>query len=319
RRTGLPAPRYDVLLPAEVGYSLPVENLNKDATRGMDGAIGYRSQIGDVDFSIGVNGTIGRLKSLETYKPRFGNSWEQYRSSIEDRWADVNWGLQVIGQFQSQDEIDNYTINNDEQGNRSMLPGDLKFKDENGDGIINGMDERPIGYAQGELPYFSYGINGSVSVKRFTIAFDFSGGGMQSFLRNWELKFPFQNNGNLLENFATDHWHREDPYNPNIPWVAGTYPAFRKDVNNHNNFRKSDFWLTNVRYLRLKNLEVSYSIPQRIIERIGVKNLRVFANGTNLFSLDNVKAFGIDPEISSENGVIYPQQRLYNFGFNLSL
>lgn len=319
RRTGLPAPRYDVLLPVEVGYSLPVENLNKDATRGMDGAIGYRSRIGEADFSIGVNGTIGRQKSLETYKPRFGNSWEEYRSSAENRWSNVNWGLQVIGQFQSQEEIDNYTINNDEQGNRSMLPGDLKFKDVNGDGIINGMDERPIGYAQGALPYFSYGINGSVSVKRFTIAFDFSGGGMQSFLRNWELKFPFQNNGNLLESFATDHWHREDPYNPNSPWVAGTYPAFRKDVNNHNNFRKSDFWLTNVRYLRLKNLEVSYSIPQRIIERIGVKNLRVFANGTNLFSLDNVKAFGIDPEISSENGVIYPQQRLYNFGFNLSL
>ncbi len=319
RRTGLPAPRYDVLLPAEVGYSLPVENLNKDATRGMDGAIGYRSQIGDVDFSIGVNGTIGRLKSLETYKPRFGNSWEQYRSSVEDRWANVNWGLQVIGQFQSQEEIDNYPINNDEQGNRSMLPGDLMFKDVNGDGIINGMDERPIGYAQGALPYFNYGINGSVSIKRFTIAFDFSGGGMQSFLRNWELKFPFQNNGNLLESFASDHWHREDPYDTNSSWVAGTYPAFRKDVNNHNNFRKSDFWLTNVRYLRLKNLEVSYNIPQKIIERIGVKNLRIFAAGTNLFSIDNVKAFGIDPEISSENGVIYPQQRLYNFGFNLSL
>ena len=319
RRSGLPAPKYDVLLPVEVGYTLPVDNLNSDATRGMDGAIGYTNRVGELDYSIGMNATIGRLRSLETYKPRFGNAWEEYRYSVEDRWANVNWGYQVIGQFQSQEEIDNYLVNNDGQGNRSQLPGDLIYKDVNGDGIINGMDERPIGYAQGALPYFNYGLNGSLSIKRFTLSFDFSGGGMQSFLRNWELKFPFQNNGNLIDYFADDHWHRVDPYDPQSEWVAGTYPAFRKDVNNHNNFRKSSFWLTNVRYFRLRNLELAYALPTEWIERVGLKNVRVYVNGTNLFSIDNVKDFGIDPEISSENGLIYPQQKLYNFGINVSL
>src|SRR5690606_39080628 len=92
RRNGMPAGRYDVLLPHEVGYSLPVENLNSDATRGMDGFISYSDAIGSVNYSIGVNGTIARLKSLETYKPRFENSWNEYRNSQEGRWASVNWG-----------------------------------------------------------------------------------------------------------------------------------------------------------------------------------------------------------------------------------
>jgi TonB-linked SusC/RagA family outer membrane protein len=317
KRTGLPAGRYDVLLPVEVGYTLPNDNLNSDATRGMDGMLAYNGKSGDFKYSVGVNGTIGRLRNLSTYKPRFGNSWDEYRNSIEDRWANVNWGYQVIGQFQSQEEIDTYPINNDTQGNRSQLPGDFKYKDVNGDKIINGLDQRPIGYAQNALPYFNYGVNLGVGWKRFTLAIDMSGGGMQSFLRNWELKFPFQNNGNLLKEVSESHWHRADPYDANSQWIPGKYPAFRKDLNNHRNYEKSDFWLTNVRYLRLRNLELG--LPKSVISRLGISNLRVYANGSNLFSFDNVKEYGIDPEISSENGLIYPQQRLYNFGFNLSL
>lgn len=319
RRSGLPAARYDVLLPSEVGYTLPNENLNADATRGVDGMVNWRDQVGNVQYSIGVNATLGRLRSLSTYKPRFGNSYDRYRFSAEDRWASINWGYQVVGQFQSEEQIDNHPINNDGQGNRTQLPGDLIFKDVNGDGIINDMDLEPIGYAEGALPYFNYGINGSFAWKNFSIAFDFSGAGMQTFFRDWELKYPFQNNGNLLRAFAEDHWRREDPYDPGSAWIPGTYPAFRKDLNSHVNYRRSDFWVTNVRYIRLRNLELGYSIPSRLLERAGISRLRIFANGTNLFSIDNVKEFEIDPEIASTNGLVYPQQRLYTFGFNLSL
>ncbi|WP_262249304.1 SusC/RagA family TonB-linked outer membrane protein [Parapedobacter soli] len=319
RRTGLPAARYDVLLPSEVGYTLPNENLNSDATRGMDGMITWQDQVGNVQYSIGVNGTLARLRSLSTYKPRFGNSYDEYRRAAEDRWASVNWGYQVIGQFQSQEEIDSHPVNIDGQGNRSLLPGDLIFKDVNNDGIINDLDVEPIGYAEGALPYFNYGINGSVAWKGISIAFDFVGAGMQTFFRDWELKYPFQNNGNLLRSFADDHWRRTDPYDPNSEWIPGTYPALRKDLNTHVNYRRSDFWVTNVRYLRLRNLEVGYSFPRQLIERVGISGLRIFANGTNLFSFDNVKKFEIDPEISSTNGLVYPQQKLYTFGFNLSL
>jgi TonB-linked SusC/RagA family outer membrane protein len=318
KRTGLPAARYDVLLPSETGYTLPNENLNSDANRGVEGIVTFSSQAGSVNYSIGVNGTLSRLRSLHTYKPRFGNSWDEYRNSIEDRWSAITWGYHVTGRFQSQDEIDNYTINNDGQGNRTELPGDLKYEDVNGDKIINSLDQRPIGYALGAQPYMSFGINGSVGYKGFTLAFDFAGATMQSYLRNWEMRYPFQNNGTSPAYMLADRWHREDPYNPGSKWIEGTYPAIRKDNTSHVNYQTNDFWLTNVHYLRLKNLELGYSIPKKLIKRFGLSKLRVYANGTNLFSLDDVKKIEIDPEISSDNGLVYPQQRLYNFGFNLT-
>src|SRR3546814_779368 len=173
--------------------------------------ITWQDQVGNVQYSLGVNGTLARLRSLSTYKPRFGNSYDAYRNSAEDRWASVNWGYQVTGQFQSQEAIDNHTVNIDGQGNRSLLPGDLIFKDVNGDGIINDLDLEPIGYAEGAFPYFNYGINGRVSWKGISVAFDLVGAGMQTYFRDWELKYPFHTNGNLLRYFANEHSQRVDP------------------------------------------------------------------------------------------------------------
>jgi TonB-linked SusC/RagA family outer membrane protein len=319
-RSGLPAGRYDVLLPSEVGFGLPSENLLKEANRGLEGALTYSSSFKDVSYSFGVNGTIARRYDIEAqYKPRWGNSWHEYRGNWMERWSNINWGYQVVGQFQSQEEIDSYTVNNDGQGNRTQLPGDLIYKDVNGDKVINGLDERPIGYQEGANPYLSFGINSSVAWKGFNLAFDFSGASMQSFRREWEMKIPFQNNGTSPNYMFEDRWHREDPFNYDSPWIAGKYPAIRKDVNSHVNFLRSDYWVTNVRYIRLRNLELGYNLPADLISKAGLSKLRVYVSGTNLFSIDNVKQFEIDPEISSNNGLVYPQQKLYTLGFNLSL
>ena len=108
--------------------------------------ISYADNVGELEYNVSANFTYSRFRNVETYKPRFGNSWNEYRNSIEDRWGGVWWGYQVIGQFQSEEEIRNYPINNDGENNRTQLPGDLIYKDVNGDGIINSMDERPIPY-----------------------------------------------------------------------------------------------------------------------------------------------------------------------------
>jgi hypothetical protein len=143
---------------------------------------------------------------------------------------------------------------------------------------------------------------------------------MQSFLRDWELKVPYQNNGTSPAYMLEDRWHRQDPFNADSPWISGTYPAIRKDNASHVNLsRRSDFWITNVRYIRLRNLELGYAIPKTLTSKIGLEAMRVYVNGTNLFSIDNVKEFEIDPEISSGNGLVYPQQRLLNAGFSITL
>ncbi|MDD3788590.1 MAG: SusC/RagA family TonB-linked outer membrane protein, partial [Petrimonas sp.] len=319
RRTGLPAARYDVKLPSEVGYGLPNENLESDAHRGVEGIISYTNKIGDFEYRVGANASVSRRRWLYAYKPRFGNSWNVYRNSSEDRWTGITWGYQIVGRFESMEDIANYPINNDGRGNTDMLPGDFKYKDVNNDGIINWMDERPIGYALGAQPYMSYGLNLGLNWKNWSLTTDFAGATMQSYRRNWELKFPFQNNGSAPAYMFEDRWHREDPYNPNSQWVSGTYPAIRQNLRgDHPIYWTNDFWVTNVSYFRLKNIELGYTIPKSLSEKLGASNLRFYINGTNVFSLDNVGRFQIDPEIASENGLVYPLQKMVLLGFNVT-
>ncbi len=319
KRTGLPASQYDVLLPSEVGYTLPNANLNSDAIRGLEGALSYSGKAGEFTYTVGVNATLARMRSVDIYKPRFGNALDEYRNSAVDRWSSINWGYQVEGRFQSQQQIDEYRVDNDGQGNRTQLPGDFIYKDVNGDGIINSLDERPIGYAEGATPYANYAFNGTVGFRGFSLRVDVVGAGLQTFRREVEQKIPFQNNGTSPAYILEDRWHRADPFNGDSPWVPGTYPVIRKDQPSHVNYsRRSDFWVTNVQYLRLRNLEVAYNIPKTFLSKLGVSAMRVYVNGTNLVSFDNLKSIEVDPEISSNGALVYPPQRLYNTGFALT-
>ncbi len=319
--TGIPTPRYDVLVPSEVGYTLPAENLNSERTQGVEGIITYTNRSGEIGYTISANGTLGRRKIMDIYKPRFGNSWDQYRNQTNDRWADVHWGYQVTGQFQSMEEIKQYPVNNDGQGNRTQLPGDLIFKDVNGDGVISSLDERPIGYALGATPYASFGASAGVNYKGLSLMTDWAGATLQSYYRIFELAIPFQANHNAPDYIFNDRWHRADVFDPNSAWIPGKYPAIRRTGSgSHVNYANhSDYWITNVHYLRLKNLEVSYTLPKKIISVVGLSAVRVYVTGTNLFSFDNVKDIEIDPEISFNTGLVYPNLKLYTFGINVTL
>ncbi|MDL2208495.1 TonB-dependent receptor [Parabacteroides sp. OttesenSCG-928-O15] len=315
--SGRPAARYDVLLPSEVGYSLPNENLNKDEYRGAEGMITYMDEIGELGYRVSANMTYSRFRNVETYKPRFGNSWHQYRDSKEDRYNGMIWGYQVIGQFQSEDEIRNHPIDNDAQNNTTQLPGDLIYKDVNGDGIINGMDERPIGYPAGWAPMLSFGGRIGLNWREFDLNMDFSGGAMLSWRQDYELKNPFHAGGTSPAYILEDRWHRADVYDPNSEWIPGKYPAIRKGTS-VNNGKNSDFWLHDVRFLRLKNIELGYTLPKYILEKIRIERLRVFVSASNVFSIDNVKEYEIDPEIEARAAVVYPQQRTFMVGFNVT-
>lgn len=315
--SGIPAARYDVLLPSEVGYGLPNENLNKNAYRGVEGMITYMDNIGELNYSVSANATFSRFRHIETYKPRFGNSWGEYRSSIEDRWGGIWWGYQAIGRFQSEEEIRNHPIDNDGQNNRTQLPGDIIYKDVNGDGVINSLDERPIGYPTGWAPMLSFGGNIGLQWRAFDLNMDFAGAAMQSWVQNYELRNPYHAGGTSPSFILEDRWHRADVYDPTSEWIPGKYPAIRKGTSD-NNGRNSDFWQHDVRFLRLKNLEFGYNLPKSIISHVNLQKLRVYVSGSNLFSFDNVKQFGIDPEIEAAAAVVYPQQRTVMVGFNMT-
>ena len=217
-RDGLPAVKSDVFIPSELGYNLPQENLERDAVVGGEGSLAYNGKTASgIRFTVGGNVSFARNRFLSPYNPKYGNSLLEYRESRENRWSDIFWGYEVVGQFQSQEEINNYTVNNDGQGNRTMLPGDLIYRDQNGDGVINSRDQRPIGYPINQTPILSGGLHITVAYKGFDLALDFSAGTLMGFNRRFEQRNAFQNTGNGPHFLFDNRWHRADPLNPDSP------------------------------------------------------------------------------------------------------
>jgi hypothetical protein len=118
----------------------------------------------------------------------------------------------------------------------------------------------------------------------------------------------------------TDNWHLEDIYDPSDnSWVPGKLPPVRTNMQSHSsNNKASTFWTRNVIYMRLKSLDIGYNIPKKYINKAGVQNLRIYANGYNLFSFDNVRAFDIDPELALSSGLQYPQSRIISIGAKIT-
>lgn len=320
KRTGLRGVRTNVLIPVEIGYALPNENLNSDAQFGSEGSLSYNDNFGKVNFQVGGNLSYTRSMFLDSYNPTFFNSWDQYRNSGENRYKRIDWGYIIDGQFQTQEQINNHPVNIDGQGNRTLLPGDLIYRDINGDNKIDGFDVRPIGYGGGAQPNINFGFNVAVAWKGIEFHADFSGASGYTWFQNWETRWAFQNDGNLNKIFE-DRWHRADIYDRNSPWIPGRYPALRYNEGGHSNYnRSSTFWAHNVTYLRARTLELAYSLPASLLEKVkAFKKVRFYVNAYNLFSIDNVKKYNIDPEVNDDNGLQFPQNKFVNVGVNITL
>ena len=318
KRDGLRGRKEDVLIPDELGYELPEENVSSDRNFGVDGLIAYNGRFREVAFSISANASFARRQFISSYNPIFFNSLDEYFSSSEGRYTGITWGYQVIGQFESQDQINNYEVNMDGQGNRTLLPGDLIYKDINGDGRISGYDTRPIGYSD-DLPLINGGLSITADWKGFDLALDFSLASGYSFTAENELSRAFRAEGGNMVEHLRDAWRREDPFDINSAWIPGYFPPNRFNQGGLSSVnRRSDFWLINVTALRARTFQLGYSLPEAIVSRLGMQRARIYFNGFNLFSLHNVKRYNIDPEINQTNGLGYPQSRVVSGGVSLT-
>lgn len=316
---GIPAGRYDVLIPNETGFSLPQENLNSEMTKGIDGSITWRDNIKEFNYSIGGNFTFARNYDWHQYKPRSGNSWDYYRNSKNERYASINWGKQVVGQFQSWDQIANYPVNVDGKGNTTLRPGDLIYKDVNNDGIINEMDDRPIGYRDNDVvPYLNYNLNINAEYKGFDLSMTFGGSAFASFYLDWEMRNPLHDGGNNPQYYMSNQWHLSDINDANSALIAGKYPTLIEGNSSHSNYWRNDFWLKNVKYIKLRNLELGYTLPKKITAPAYIQKLRIYTSMQNLFTIDNLGDIEMDPEISSGSGLQYPTSRVISIGCNLT-
>lgn len=323
KRTGLLATRTDLVLPSEVGYSLANENLNSDCHYGYEFSLNYQNRFGDLGFRVGGNISYARRKMLSLYNERFANSLDRYRDSQKNRYTYIMWGYNTIGVFQTQDQINNWPVNIDGKGNTTLLPGDFIVEDVNGDGRIDSQDERPIAYQDNNSkpqPIVYGGLTLGFDWKGIDLTADFSFAGGYSFSPNWETRWPFQNGRTLVKATQFDNrWRHEDPFDPNSPWIPGDVPALRFNAREYSSWKLNlDYWKTNVIAFRLRTLEVGYTLPEKWLAAARIQRVRFYVNTYNLFSIDNLKKYGVDPEIVDANGMQYPQNRVVNIGVNLT-
>lgn len=318
-QTGLLASRYDVQIPEEVGFSLPQENLNSNYARGFDASVNWRDRIGDVNYTVGGNVTYSRWYVGDRYKPRFSSEWQKFRyqaGNIKGRYTDIEFSLVSDGQFQSWEEIANHPIDQDHQGNITLKPGDAKYKDMNGDGLINDADWRAIGYRKGGTPWVNFAFNLALDWKGIDFRADFVGATAYTYVQQGFLRY-FDSNKNLSQYLWDNSTRLVDIWDADSGFNIGKYPlALRTRNSSDCTHWPSDFWYTNMTYLKMRNVEVGYTLPQKWTSKVGISRCRFYVSGQNLFSLKNID-IDIDPEITAENGMAYPNMKVVNFGFSV--
>ena len=297
-------------LPGTLGIGSTVwGNVGRMKSWGSDGTASFTKKIGDFTFEARGNFTFTRDKIIDydevipryPYLAQKGNSYG------------ITRGLIALGLFKDEDDVKNSTPQFGK-----VLPGDIKYQDVNGDGIINSDDIVPIGNAR--IPKIQYGFAGSAKWKGFDFNIFFRGAGKSDFFFGGSGFYPFAGEklGNVLSivNDQKSRWtpasYSGDPAteNPNARFPRLTYG------NNTNNNRASTFWMADASYLRLKTMELGYTFPKKMTEKISMSNLRLSLIGDNLHVWDKVKFW--DPEQASSNGAVYPLTRSYTLVLQMS-
>lgn len=316
KRDGLLATRL-LTLPTTFGQALPQENLNSDKTQGFELVIGHRNKVNDFTYDVKANFSTTRNYNRHVERAASSNLYDNWRNNSNDRYKDIQWGKKVVGQFGSYEEILNSPIQ-DNNGNKSLMPGDLKYEDWNHDGIIDGKDDQPIGH--GNTPRIYYGLNLYGEYKGVDLTIFLQGAAGHEVFTGGDFMSPFIQQG--LGNGITlwlDHWHREDPTDMASPWVPGYMPALRP-TGFSSNTGNNTWTMQKASYVRLKTIELGYTFPKKWMSRAGIENLRVYVNGFNPLTFTGRKGVMkyMDPENSEGMFRYYPQMKTYNFGVNLT-
>ena len=275
-------------------------NIGEVKAKGIDLSIDYNHAFsGDFYITGRGNFTYATNKILVNGEPQFQN---QNLSRIGYP-VNQQWGYVAERLFIDQEDIDN----SPEQFNgfsttNSYLPGDIKYADINNDGVINENDQVPIG--KPTVPEIVYGFGVSAVYKNFDFSIFMQGSARSSFFINPNDISPFVNERNALSIIANNHWSEDNP-DPNAFWPRlSTYEI-------QNNQKTSTWWLRDGDFLRLKSLEIGYTIPENWGSVFSTANVRLYLTGLNLFHFSKFDLW--DPELAG-NGLGYPLQRVVNIG-----
>jgi len=281
-----------IVNPNGSGALVPQENIAKMKSNGIEATLGYRK---NGDFAWGVSGNFTYAKNEVKYIDEAPGLLEYQKQTGQPFNTYLLYN--TAGIYTSQEQIDGTPHLEDAQ------PGDLIYKDTNGDGEITPDDMTRSKYSN--LPRITYGLVMDAAYKNFDVSVVFAGQAQVS----QYLLTESGTTGNFYSTWADNRW---SPTNP-----TGSFPRVDESSGSSINGGRyrNDFWLHNTAFVRLKNVQLGYTLPKDITEKYGVSSFRLYLSAFNLFTLTKVKDF--DPEGSSENGQFYPQQKIVNFGFNV--
>ena len=309
KRTGIFIQR--MFLPDITGLeSYPWANVGAVKSKGFDGNFQYKDHVGEINWTVRGNITYSKNTILERDKE---NNVYAYQYGKGYR-VNQQRGLIALGLFRDYDDI----RNSPKQSWGTVQPGDIKYKDVNGDGIVDDGDRVAIGAT--DTPSLIYGLGASVSWRGFDFNLHFQGAGKYTFLINSGAVNAFRDGrwGNILQGITDNRWISSDisgtkeTENPNAPYPRLSYGY------NLNNQQSSSFWMRNGRFLRLKNLDIGYTLPKPMVNTIHLESVRIYISGQNLITWSPFKLW--DPELdSSKRGQIYPITRSFTAGIQISL
>lgn len=285
-RTGLLA-TGDAVVPGTVGANLPQENLNADRNFGWELMLTWRDKI--KDFGYYINPLISSTRSMRTdwLETVANNQFHYWRNRTSGRYNNIWWGNESAHMFTSMEEIRNYKL----PMGQGSTPGDWILNDWNEDGVVNDNDEHPI--ATTGLPLFNYGINMGCSWKNFDLAANFQGSYGVYVEYGEVLISPLSFGGNNSLSYFMDRWRPADPnadfFSPTTEWIPGYYP-----VTGHDGRRTGTNLVQDASYMRLKTLELGYTLPKNLFSKAGIDDLRVYLSGYNLMTFTGLK--DVDPE-----------------------
>lgn len=277
----------------------PWINVGKMHNRGVDASIDYHQKIGQVDVTARANFTYAHNTILDNDQP----DWEYL---YMNRIGQSNWqtfGLIADGLFQSQEEIDAWP----KQQFGEVKPGDIRYLDLNGDGVVNDYDVKPIGFP--DVPEISYGFGASVRWKGIDFSVFFQGIDNCNFFINNTYVQPFTANktrhSNVFADLYNNYWTENNR--------DAKYPRLGIG-SNPNNSKTSTFWMVDGRYMRLKNAEIGYTLPKRLTSQAHIDRLRIYVSGVNLLTFSPFKLW--DPDLQT-GAAAYPNNRVYNIGLTM--
>ena len=291
-------------VPGLFGNGAPIQNAGKVETRGWELSVNYRLKTGPVVHNFAGNISDSFNEVIDTRGTEIiGGS--DVQTIIKEGYPLYSYyAYRSDGFFQNEEEC--------QKGPHlegiTPKPGDIRYLDKNGDGVIKPDDDRFI--VGNDFPRYTFGFTYGLEYKGFDFSMMWQGVGRRNkWMRGESVEAFHNNNEGPVMDFHQDRW---TPNNPDA-----TYPRLTMGAESANNAAKSDFWIQDAKYLRLKNAQIGYTFPQQWMKKLYVKNLRIFASVQNPLTFTKMKG-GWDPEYTGDgSGRSYPVARVYSFGLNV--